>query len=234
MIKIAVVEDDKKWSNLIKEYLKQFSASEGIEVAITDFCDGYDLVEGYSCDYDIILMDIEMKLMNGMEAAEEIRKIDNDVVIIFVTNMAQYAIRGYKVNALDYILKPISYIPFSETVKKAVRLRHKDEDNFIVLNNKSGTEKIKTKDIAFVESHGHRLIFYLENRKYETTKYSMKEMEGMLYEYNFRRCNSGCLVNLRFVSGYKGTEIIVLDNVITISRGKKNEFMSALTSYMTE
>ncbi|MCR5101074.1 MAG: LytTR family DNA-binding domain-containing protein [Butyrivibrio sp.] len=235
MVRIAVVEDEDKWANLIKEYLDRFSSEEKTDIAITRFCDGYDLVDGYSCNFDIILMDIEMGLMNGMEAAEEIRKTDEEVIIIFVTNMAQYAIRGYKVNALDYILKPIAYIPFSETVKKAVRMCAKDDkDSYVVINNKDGAEKIKTTDIAYIESQGHRLFFYTENGQYETTKYSMKELENMLYEHNFRRCNSGCLVNLKYVTGYQGGQVKVLDNMIAISRGKKNEFMSALTSYMTE
>ncbi len=234
MIKIAIVEDEDKWANLIEEYLERFSREQNLDVAITRYRDGYDLVDGYECDYNIIFMDIEMGLMNGMEAAENIRKVDEGVGIVFVTNMAQYAIQGYKVNALDYVLKPISYIPFCETLKRAIRTNDRDQSGYVVINYKGGAEKIKTDDIAFIESQGHRLFFNTISGQYETTKYTMKEVESMLYEYNFRRCNSGCLVNLKYVTGYQGNEIKVLDNVITISRGKKNEFMVALTSYMTE
>ena len=127
MIRIAVVEDEDKWANIIEECLDKLSKQDKIDIAITRFCDGYDLVENFACNFDIILMDLEMPLMNGMEAAEKIRNVDAQVTIIFITNMAQYAIRGYKVNALDYILKPISYIPFSETIKKAVRIYDKDK-----------------------------------------------------------------------------------------------------------
>ncbi len=234
MIRIAVVEDEDKWANLIKEYLDRFSSQENLDIATTRFRDGYELVDGYSHDYSIIFMDIEMGLMNGMEAAEEIRKTDEDVVIVFVTNMAQYAISGYKVNALDYVLKPISYVPFCETLKRALRICSKNQEGSIVISYKGGSKKLKTDDIAYVESQGHRLFFITESEQYETTTYSMKEIESMLYEHNFRRCNSGCLVNLKHVNGYQGNEVNVLDKTITISRGKKNEFMSSLISYMTE
>lgn len=234
MIRIAVVEDEDKWANIIEECLDKLSKQDKIDIAITRFCDGYDLVENFACNFDIILMDIEMPLMNGMEAAEKIRNVDSEVTIIFITNMAQYAIRGYKVNALDYILKPISYIPFSETIKKAVRIYDKDKGGFIVINHKSGTEKIMTDNIYYIESQGHRLTFHTSKGTYETTTYSMKEIEQMLSSYSFKRCNSGCLVNLKYVTGYNGNELKVMDTSVSISRGKKNDFLAALASYMSE
>lgn len=234
MIRIAIVEDDDKWANIINDYLDKLSSQDKLEIAITRFCDGYDLVEKYSCEFDIILMDIEMKIMDGMEAAENIRKVDTEVNIIFITNMAQYAIRGYKVNALDYVLKPISYIPFCETIRRAVRSFERDRGGSVIISSKTGLEKIKTDDIIYIESQGHRLYFYTADRQYETTKYSMKEIEQMLQQYSFSRCNSGCLVNLKYVLGYKGNTLNVLNNTLSISRGKRNEFLAALTSYMTE
>ena len=234
MIRIAVVEDEDKWANIIEECLDKLSKQDKIDIAITRFCDGYDLVENYTYNFDIILMDIEMPLMNGMEAAEKIRNVDAQVTIIFITNMAQYAIRGYKVNALDYILKPISYIPFSETIKKAVRIYDKDKGGFIVISHKSGTEKIMTDNIYYIESQGHRLTFHTSKGTYETTTYSMKEIEQILSSYSFKRCNSGCLVNLKYVTGYNGNELKVMDTSVSISRGKKNDFLAALASYMSE
>ena len=234
MIRIAVVEDEDKWANIIEECLDKLSKQDKIDIAITRFCDGYDLVENFACNFDIILMDIEMPLMNGMEAAEKIRNVDSEVTIIFITNMAQYAIRGYKVNALDYILKPISYIPFSETIKKAVRIYDKDKGGFIVISHKGGTEKIMTDNIYYIESQGHRLTFHTSKGTYETTTYSMKEIEQILSSYSFKRCNSGCLVNLKYVTGYNGNELKVMDTSVSISRGKKNDFLAALASYMSE
>ena len=88
---------------------KLFSKENGEVFNITVYSDGDQIVHKYKSQFDIILMDVEMKFMDGMSAAEEIRKVDTEVVIIFITNMAQYAIRGYAVDALDYVLKPVSY-----------------------------------------------------------------------------------------------------------------------------
>ena len=91
-----------------------------------------------------------------------------------------------------------------------------------------------TDNIYYIESQGHRLTFHTSKGTYETTTYSMKEIEQMLLSYRFKRCNSGCLVNLKYVTGYNGNELKIMDTSVSISRGKKNDFLAALASYMSE
>ena len=117
MLRIAVVEDDKTYAAQLKEYLVRYGTETNQKISVALFPDGEDIVTDYSAEFDIILMDVEMTFMDGMTAAEKIREKDNEVVIIFITNMPQYAIQGYKVDALDYVLKPISYFAFSQTVR---------------------------------------------------------------------------------------------------------------------
>ena len=179
-------------------------------------------------------MDIEMGLMDGMDAAEQIRKVDEQVIIIFITNMAQYALRGYKVNALDYVLKPISYASFTETLKKAVRSLDRTKEKYLSISMRDGVRRIKTSDIEWIESMGHRLTFHTLNGIYETTIFSMKEMEDKLESEGFTRCSSSCLVNLKWVKEVENSTVNVNGELLKISRGKKNEFMTKLVSYMTE
>ena len=101
MIKIAIVEDEAMYAKQLEEFLHQYEAENQEAFEITIYSDGDQIVNKYKSQFDIILMDVEMKFMDGMSAAEEIRKMDSEVVIIFITNMAQYAIRGYAVDALD-------------------------------------------------------------------------------------------------------------------------------------
>ena len=89
-------------------------AGEKLPFSITHFSDGDEIALGYKGGYDLILMDIEMTFLDGMSAAEEIRRADPEVLIIFITNSPQYAIKGYAVQALDYILKPLSYYAFCQ------------------------------------------------------------------------------------------------------------------------
>ena len=120
MLRIATVEDDTNDLEALRTHLSRYEKENGLKFQVTEFRDGEDIVTDYSADYDLILMDIEMAFLNGMKAAEKIRELDKDVIIIFITNMPQYAIQGYKVNALDYMLKPISYFSFSESMGRAL------------------------------------------------------------------------------------------------------------------
>ena len=130
MLRIATVEDDTNDLEALRTHLKRYEKENGLKFLITEFRDGEDIVTDYSADYDLILMDIEMAFLNGMKAAEKIRELDKDVVIIFITNMPQYAIQGYKVNALDYMLKPISYFSFSESMGRALHRVKVQEKEF--------------------------------------------------------------------------------------------------------
>lgn len=107
MIRIAVVEDDSAYRKTLEEYLNQYEKESGTKLRVKFFQDGEDIVEDYSGDYDIILMDIEMQFMDGMTAAEKIRKLDEEVVIIFITNMPGYATSGYKGGSVGLCLKAI-------------------------------------------------------------------------------------------------------------------------------
>ena len=120
MIRLALVEDDSVYRSRLREYIEKYSAASGEKFTVTEFSDGDEIALGYKAVYDIILMDIEMKFMDGMMAAEEIRKVDTEVIIIFITNSPQYAIKGYAVDALDYVLKPVSYYAFSQRLSRAI------------------------------------------------------------------------------------------------------------------
>lgn len=234
MIRVAVVEDEDSFANVVKEYLLRFGKEENIDFEVIRFHDGYEIADGYAGGIDVIFMDIEMGLMDGMEAAEQIREKDEQVVIVFITNMAQYALKGYKVNALDYVLKPIEYEVFAQTLRKALRVLARAEDKYIMVSMKEGMKKVRIMDIGWIESRGHRLTFHVREKQWETTVYSMKEMENRLAEEGFKRCNSGSLVNLKRVTGILNGCVEVDGEQLAVSRGRKNEFMSALVSYMTE
>ena len=107
MIRVAIVEDDAEVQGVLQEYVRRYTRQYGTEFEVTVFADGVDILEDYRAVYDIIFLDVEMKHLDGMTTAERIRQMDADVILIFITNMAQYAIRGYSVGALDYVLKPV-------------------------------------------------------------------------------------------------------------------------------
>lgn len=233
MIKIAIVEDEELYAKQLNEYLRQYERENGEVIEVTIYSDGDRIVDKYQSQYDIILMDIEMKFMDGMSAAEEIRKIDTEVVIIFITNMTQYAIRGYAVDALDYVLKPVSYFALSQRLNRAIGRMRKRESKMIMVNMKGGIVRLNIANIYYIESQGHTLILHTILGDYETSG-TMKEMEGKLLDMNFCRGNKGYLINLQHVDGISDGCAIVKDERLILSRARKKEFMEALTKYWGE
>ena len=200
MINIAIVEDEAMYAKQLQEFLLQYQKENGEVFNITVYSDGDQIVHKYKSQFDIILMDVEMKFMDGMSAAEEIRKADTEVVIIFITNMAQYAIRGYAVDALDYVLKPVSYFAFSQRLNRAISRMKKREQKVITVNIKGGAVRINIANIYYIESQGHNLVLHTILGDYESAG-TMKEVEEKLQGLNFCRGNKGYLINLQHVDG---------------------------------
>jgi DNA-binding LytR/AlgR family response regulator len=233
MIKIAIVEDESSYARQLVDFLEQYEKDHGEAFQLTVFSDGDEIVHRYKAQFDIILMDIEMKFVDGMSAAEEIRKMDSEVIIIFITNMAQYAIRGYAVDALDYVLKPVSYFAFSQRLSRAINRMKKRETKMISISIRGGTVRLDAANIYYIESQGHNLIFYTSTGSYEAVG-TMRDAEEKLTDLNFFRGNKGYLINLSHVEGVKEGCAIVKGNSLLLSRARKKVFMEALTRYWGE
>lgn len=233
MIRIALVEDDPIYVRQLKEYLTRYEKSVGEKFVITCFSDGDEIAIGYKAEYDIILMDIEMGFMDGMTAAEEIRKLDTEVVIIFITNMPQYAIKGYAVDALDYVLKPISYYAFTQRIDRAISRMQRRSRRYICVTGKNGVQKLEFSRISFVEVQGRKLVYHTLDGTV-IAQGTMKDAEESLDGKMFFRCNKGYLVNLEQVDSIQEDNAIVGGETVQISRSKKRAFLDALNNYINE
>lgn len=234
MIRVAVVEDDPIYTRQLKDYLARYQRESGEKCLVTCFSDGDEIALNYRAEYDIILMDVEMRFMDGMTAAEEIRRKDTEVVIIFITNMPQYAIKGYAVDALDYVLKPLSYFAFSQRIDRALsRMQHRRKRRFLNVATKDGVRRLEFSRIFYVEVDGRRLVYHTADGPISAGG-SMRETEKTLEGGSFFRCNKGYLVNLEHVSGMQGDNALVGGEEVQISRAKKKAFLDALNDYINE
>lgn len=233
MIRVAVVEDDAGYRKQLQEYLERYQQESGEKLVVRTFTDGDEIAIGYRADYDLILMDIQMNYMDGMTAAEEIRRLDAEVVIIFITNSPQYAIKGYAVDALDYVLKPISYYAFSQRMDRAIGRIQRRTRQYLYISGKEGSRKLDCSRLLFVEVRGHDLYFHTMDGTVSSIG-TMKEVEESLDKKVFFRCNNCYLVNLDKVDGVRGDAAIIAGEPVQISRSRKRAFMDALNNYINE
>lgn len=233
MFRIAIVEDEDICISLLTEYLKKYEEDTGETFTITVYRDGDGITSTYKAQFDIILMDIQMKFMDGMEAAEEIRKMDSEVIIIFITNMTQYAIRGYQVDALDYMLKPVNYFAFSQKLDKALDKAKNRRSFYVTVAVKGGLQKVDVANLIYIESQRHTL-FYHVGKDVLSSRGNMQELEQILESHGFFRSNKGYLVNLKYVDTVQEGCCVIGQEVLPIARARRKEFMEALTKYIGE
>lgn len=233
MIRIALVEDDRIYREELMQFLQRYERESGEKFRITTFTDGDEIVDGYACDFDIILMDIVMKYMNGMDAAERIREMDSEVVIIFITNTPQYAMKGYLVDALDYVLKPITYFSFSQRIDRALSRMKKRSKKYLSIPHKGGVKKLDVSQVTYVEVRDHDLIFHTTEADV-LSKGTLSDVEQALEQQNFFRCNKCYLVNLEYVEGVQNNDILVAGDLVQVSRAKRKALLDALNDYINE
>ena len=142
MIKIAVVEDELEMSNILVNFINKFFEENELDVKVTVFNNALKFLDAYNFNFDLIFMDINMPSLDGINASKKLREIDSEVMLIFVTSLAQYAIKGYEVNAFDFIVKPISYYNFALKLTRAIDNLSKDDAKIIVINSKTSIKKI--------------------------------------------------------------------------------------------
>ena len=208
MNRIAIVEDDQGYRETLFTYIRQYETERGTTFETTPFEKADDFLAVYQGDYDIILMDIEMPGTNGMDAAEEIRKKDAQVVIMFITNMAHYAIKGYEVGALDFVLKPIQYLNFANKMDRAMQLVENRGSKPVMLQTGTGMIKIDSRDIYYVEIQNHVLRYHTRQGNFEM-RGSLKNVEEELPKGLFAKCSNWCLVGLTHVAEIRDDTVIV-------------------------
>lgn len=232
MIKIAVAEDEIEMSNQLLKYIKQFFDENDLDYSVMVFDNAIKLLDNYDFSFDLIFMDINMPLLNGVEASKKLREIDSEVTLIFITSLAQYAIKGYEVNAFDFILKPVAYYNFAMKLTRALDKLSKEDAKTLVINNKSSIKKIKVRKIYYIEVNEHKLIFHTIEGNF-TTYGTLKTYIEILKNDSFALCNQCYFVNLKYVTEVKDNIVRVGNDDLQISRPKRKDFIHALNLYFS-
>lgn len=231
-IKVAIVEDEEKATQDLRDALNRFSKENDIFFQVETYKEGLTFLDEKK-EIDLIFMDIEMPHMNGIDVAKKLREKDEKVALIFVTNMVQYAIRGYEVDAIDYVLKPLKYARFSALMKKTLRIIDKTNEAQLVLKTNGGIRKIYFSSILYIEIQDHLLIYHTEQGDIETWG-TISGAEENLPKEEFCRCSHSMIVNFRHIQEID-KDTITMKNVskpIAISHSKKKDFSLRFHNYL--
>lgn len=231
VLRIAIVEDCDADAERLREYLNRYAREHASEFSVARFADGMRFLDGYEPVYDIVMMDIEMPRMDGMATARRLRELDGSVCLIFVTNLSQYAIDGYEVDAIDFLLKPLQYFQFSQRLDKAVRVCELRRGRSIAVDTQEGKLRLRLNEIYYVESQKHYLIFHARGENFRsrgTIKELMKELPGEA----FALCHASFLVNLEYVERIETQQVTVHGETLPVSRSCRQGLLDAFARYL--
>lgn len=227
MLEIAIIEDEGKEAAQLGGFLDRFSQESGVELRHSRHSSAAAFLEEYQCQYDLVFMDIRLPDMDGMKAAQRLRELDSAVVLIFVTSLAQYAVQGYSVDALDYILKPVSYPAFALKMRRAVERCRQKRERWLLLNTNSGAVQLRECELYYVEIFDHHIRYHTQQVNYDAYG-TLKSVEQNLPRHSFFRCNNQCIINLRYVTKIGGCTVVVDGREFSISRMRKKAFLEQL------
>lgn len=219
LYRIAITDDCVADTEYIKSLVKHWSKQQNICVKVETFPSAEAFLFDYEEDkaWDILLLDIEMEKMNGVDLAKAIRKTNSIVQIVFITGFSDFIAEGYEVSALHYLMKPVSTEKLYGVLDKAVANLEKSEKRLCVTFDRQ-TDFVPVSQILYIESQKQYVLIHTAEETYRM-KASLTDMEAKLDAY-FYKCQRSFLVNLRYVVRIKNDCVVLKNNrEVPISRG---------------
>lgn len=235
MYRILIVEDEPEAADLLRRFIARYGEEHGEQFQVTTFSSADELLRR-DRTFDLIFLDIELPEINGMEAANLLRTYDTSTPIIFVTNLAQYAVRGYEVDALDFIVKPVGYFDFSMRMNKAMRILKRTSGQAITVTARGTTQVFPQADLVYVEVVNHDLVFHtttMDPLDPPRMRGSLKKLEQELPAGSFLRISSSCLINMNHVRlSQPGMVRMSTGETLYVSRSNRKAVMNALAEFL--
>ena len=233
-INIAIVEDSDNDASVAEEMLNRYAKDYSLSFNLTRYNAGGKFLSDYKNQFDFLILDINLDASNGIEIARRIREKDEDVLIMFMTNLAKYATYGYEVGAIDFVLKPLSYPSLSLKLDRVMKsLLGKKHDDIVVPTGR-GFVRLRIDEILYVEIFGHDLVFHLLDRE-EKSYGTLKQYEEKLSRYGYYRCNSCYLVGSRQIQRIEKYDVLLRNGeTIKISHPKRKAFLANFKRFILE
>lgn len=232
MINVAIVEDDANSAARLVDCLERSFSERGVEFHYVLFPEATSFLANYRATFDLVFMDIELPLLNGMEAARRLREKDSQVVLVFITSMSHFAEKGYEVGALDFISKPYLFADLDRKLGRALRACDQNSESLMV-NSRGTTRRLQLRDIYCIEVLGHSLSIRTEDEVIEASG-TLRDMQNVLQGRGFLRCNKSFLVNGRFVQMVRNNRIAMVDGLeLNLGRSYRKSFLDGLAGHIS-
>lgn len=236
MYKVSIVDDEQSARDGLAGLLSAYGEERGLSFSVRQYAGAEEYLAAHDGDSDIVFLDIDMPGVNGMDLAKEIRRKRPDVILIFCTNLEQFALNGYEVDAFGYLVKPVGKYSFDFYIDKALkRLDHYEKvgggGRKICIKTIGEYRCVSARDIGYVEVKLHKLFYHVYKNgvpdEVIQTRGSMQEAERQLAPFGFVKSSISYLVNLGYVTAIKGNAVYLSDDVIFVSRNYKKSFVDA-------
>ncbi len=231
--KIAIVDDENEPAAHLEACLKRYETEHDVSFSIQKYESAQRFLRAYNGGIDLIFMDIQMPEQDGMALSKRLREKRDATLLIFVTNMVQYALEGYQVDAMDFLVKPVNYYRLESTVTKAINILKDKKGVKITIRTKETNYFVESSSIYYIETLMHHTIFHTESGTYDAVG-SLKKLEEDLAGQHFARCNNGYLVNLQYVKAVDGEDVLVGKERLKISRTRRKQFLIELSEFLGE
>ena len=231
-MRVIILEDLAEHAQRLESLLRDYEKKHPDHpFEIRRYDNPYTLLTEYACDADLMFLDIQVPLMDGMQVARRIRDMDQGVMLVFTTALAQYAIAGYEVQAFDYILKPLEAEMFEAKLDRALRvLGYQHEEAWVDFKTKTESRRLPVNQISYIEVRNHDILIHAAGKIYQHWG-SLTEYEQKLTPLHFARCNSCYLVNLGHVTSITSSAVQVDGEELPMSRSKRKEFLMTFAKY---
>ncbi len=230
MIKIAICDDDIATLQQTKKYIEEY---EKAKFHIDEFHSGKELLESVD-HYDIILLDIDMPEMNGLEAAKLLRQKDKNVKLLYITNYSDYSVFAFAVHAFAYLLKPLDRRELYLQLEEALDYMTPSIAPPLEFNGEEGLLRIPSADILYLE-YIDRKVYLHTTGGVHSMRYRITDLAKILEPYDFFMPHKSFIVNLYAVKNIRGYDIVLTDqSSIPLSQKKSLEFRKALNYYLSE
>ena len=231
MIVVAICDDEEVYVESLAKELERYSREQNKEIKIVKFTKALHFLDQSRDTYELIFRDIKMPQVDGLEAAEDIRRRDDKVSIMFLTSYMQRAADGYGVAAEAFIQKPIQYNRLKKELDKWYIKHMQVEEPYIVLQNSDGKYKIFIKSLKYIETSGRNILVHTTQKNIKIAK-SMKEMQRELEPMGFYKCHNSFLVNVRFVDYVNKTEVgLISHEMLPVSKAKRKTFVDSVAVF---